>query len=474
MDPTSRMQNSLSQEYNRQDWHLSLRAGPEALGVLGQCQLFSTRPELMSISLSGPGLEYGTLHGNIYSCVQLGLAAFKEAEKEMIEIAYLADSLASPGDADRDEKSHADLYLEQAQQSIDDCMSGMENVQQKFEGWSKTTLYLSKALGESQGKKAQEAKDVKRDIRENEASKNLQEVKLASELRMFESRKESLEKSREQKQFFENLVPALASSIPGVSNISALYGSLAGSAGSTTAASTPFLAGAGSATSPTLVGLLPLLPQAAISGAIGYCFYSYLKWEVLTMEEVQAKRQAYINEVTEEISAFQATLKDLSAEAAEITEILKKSVYHLTELQYRVQDFMDILLQLSRFIKRTVRDSRLTIETAAKSERLANAAVNQDLRENAFKMKASFNFLLRATNIYVEVSTNFITPTIRKFGDLRLYEATSEADINEKLEALNQLRLEACEGAVDLAIRMHRELKRDIHEIVANSNLLDH
>ncbi|KAB8231326.1 uncharacterized protein BDW43DRAFT_282783 [Aspergillus alliaceus] len=194
------------------------------------------------------------------------------------------------------------------------------------------------------------------------------------------------------------------------------------------------------------------------------------------MEEVQAKRQAYINEVTEKISVFQATLKDLSSETvsiAEITEILKKSVYHLRELQYRVQDFMDGLLQLSRLINRAVRDSRLTIKTAAKSERLANAAINQDLRENAFKMKASFNFLLRATNIYVEVSSNFITPTIRKFRDLRLYEASSEADINKKMEALNQLQLAACDGTVDLAIRMHEELKRDIHEIVANSNLLN-
>jgi hypothetical protein len=57
MDSISRMQKSLKQDYNRQDWHLSLRAGPEALGVLGECQLVSTRSEMMSISLSGPGLK---------------------------------------------------------------------------------------------------------------------------------------------------------------------------------------------------------------------------------------------------------------------------------------------------------------------------------------------------------------------------------------------------------------------------------
>lgn len=55
-----------------------------------------------------------------------------------------------PG-ADQDEKSHGDLYLEQAQEDIDDCTTRMRNIQQKFENWSETTLYLFKALGESQG-----------------------------------------------------------------------------------------------------------------------------------------------------------------------------------------------------------------------------------------------------------------------------------------------------------------------------------
>ncbi|KAJ5110195.1 hypothetical protein N7532_002840 [Penicillium argentinense] len=230
------------------------------------------------------------------------------------------------------------------------------------------------------------------------------------------------------------------------------------------------------ATTSGLTGILPLLPQVAISGAIGYCYYSYLKWEVLSMEEAQAKRQAYINEVTENISEFQATLENLSSETAlqaEIAEILIKSVCHLTELQVRVQDFIEVLLQLSRVISRTVQNSEPAIKTAAESE-LAKPSIAQDFRENAFKMKASFNFLLRATQIYVAISTKFITPTIRKFGDLRLYQACSDADIKEKMEVLNQLRLAACEGTEDLAIRMHEELKRDIHEIVANSTLLDH
>jgi hypothetical protein len=158
---------------------------------------------------------------------------------------------------------------------------------------------------------------------------------------------------------------------------------------------------------------------------------------------------------------------------AEITKILEKSVCHLTDLQFRVQDFMDILLQMSSVLKRTVRDSRLTIKIAANSERLVNPAIEQvlafifphhmgsskltnlkDLREKAFKMKVSFNFILRATEIYVAISTKFITPTIRKVGELRLYQAGSEAAIKEKLEALNQVRLAACEGTDNLACQV--------------------
>ena len=142
-----------------------------------------------------------------------------------------------------------------------------------------------------------------------------------------------------------------------------------------------------------------------------------------------------------------------AAAQAEITEILKKSVCHLTELQVRIQDFMDVLQQLSRVIKNTLQASNLTIKTAANSERLVNPAVKQvfiislllhgylhankptikDLRENAFKMKASFNFLLRAAEIYVTISTTYITPTIRRFGELRLYQAGTEADIAQPL-----------------------------------------
>jgi hypothetical protein len=59
------------------------------------------------------------------------------------------------------------------------------------------------------GIKAREAQDVKRNIRQSEANKTLQKEDLASELKLFQTRKESLEKSREQKQFFETLVPML-------------------------------------------------------------------------------------------------------------------------------------------------------------------------------------------------------------------------------------------------------------------------
>jgi hypothetical protein len=67
-------------------------------------------------------------------------------------------------------------------------------------------------------------------------------------------------------------------------------------------------------TTASLAALLPFLPQVAVSGAIGYCYYSYLKWEVLSMEEIQAKRQAYINQITENISEFQDTLEALASE----------------------------------------------------------------------------------------------------------------------------------------------------------------
>lgn len=55
-------------------------------------------------------------------------------------------------DADQDEKGHAHLYLEQAQEDIDDCTTKMRDIQQGFDSWSEATIYLFNALGESRGK----------------------------------------------------------------------------------------------------------------------------------------------------------------------------------------------------------------------------------------------------------------------------------------------------------------------------------
>ena len=57
MGTVVRMHNTLQREYGQQDWRLSLRAGPDCIGILGQCLLITSRSDLLGLRIEGPGLR---------------------------------------------------------------------------------------------------------------------------------------------------------------------------------------------------------------------------------------------------------------------------------------------------------------------------------------------------------------------------------------------------------------------------------
>lgn len=58
MGEVVRMHNTLQRDYGRQDWSLSFRAGPECICIFAKCYLITSRPDIMGVSLQGPGLKY--------------------------------------------------------------------------------------------------------------------------------------------------------------------------------------------------------------------------------------------------------------------------------------------------------------------------------------------------------------------------------------------------------------------------------
>jgi len=52
-----RMESTLQKDYGDQDWAKSFRAGPDCIGILGECILITSGSKVMGIELNGPGLE---------------------------------------------------------------------------------------------------------------------------------------------------------------------------------------------------------------------------------------------------------------------------------------------------------------------------------------------------------------------------------------------------------------------------------
>ena len=52
-----RMKTELERQYGKEDWSMTFRAGPDAIGILAECILITSRPKVMGIEIKGPGLE---------------------------------------------------------------------------------------------------------------------------------------------------------------------------------------------------------------------------------------------------------------------------------------------------------------------------------------------------------------------------------------------------------------------------------
>lgn len=58
MDQQSvRMERELQRQYGKGDWGMTFRAGPDAIGILAECILITSRPNVTRIKVGGPGLE---------------------------------------------------------------------------------------------------------------------------------------------------------------------------------------------------------------------------------------------------------------------------------------------------------------------------------------------------------------------------------------------------------------------------------
>ncbi|EED11877.1 hypothetical protein TSTA_110570 [Talaromyces stipitatus ATCC 10500] len=459
MEAVVRMHHTLQRDFGWQDWRLNLRAGPECIGILGQCLLITSRSDLIGIKLSGPGLEYETLFANISDCAEFGMETFRKTGEKMTRIASLSNELAnsdgiiekmlkfcnSNQDARRDR--HLRRYILLGRKSVDECVVAINEIKEAFDKWSKKTSDLFKALEEAVGNKKSEAEQVKNEIVKSEKEKKQKEETREAEEKRLQAHYKAMEIVREKKEWYEDQAAKL------VSAARVAEGGLAAAVASVSAVA--------------ISGNGLVLGVAAAS-----IHYLTLKGDLSRMEEDQARREMEIKGLMAKAVELQAALQKLSSEKssiAEVMEIVRTSVYHLTALQAQINSFMDFLKQISTIIDLTVNKSNFVYDIAEDTDGLIDTGIKKDLLDNAFDMRTRFHFVARASEIYKTISAQYIIPTIDKLPQLRLVDDGTDEEINSRLAALNTLRVEICLGAEEKTAKMHTDLKKDLRLIAQMS-----
>ncbi|RYC79574.1 hypothetical protein BFJ63_vAg17543 [Fusarium oxysporum f. sp. narcissi] len=332
-------------------------------------------------------------------------------------------------DARRDR--HLRRYLQRGRKTVNDCATAIQEINKRFTIWSEMTQDLFKALEEMSATKASETDAVKSELGNNEAKKKLKEEEQAREEARLRERRTDLQKIREKKEWYDNHAAKLATGA-GVAE-----GGLVAVATTTAAA---VVSGIG----------------IVVGGAAVYLHYSTLRDDLSKMEDDLARRETSIKEMTAEATQLQAALLKLSSEKSSIAQIMKivqDAVRHVSQLQSRIKSFMEFLEQIASIIDNRVETSEFVHDTAEDTDGMMDPAIKQDLLNNAFDMTTRLTFASRASEIYKTVSAQYIIPTIDGLPNLRLLDAGTDSEINNRLAQLNDMRREILFGTDQLVMQ---------------------
>ncbi|KAJ5455540.1 uncharacterized protein N7458_003804 [Penicillium daleae] len=453
-----RMETELQMQYGNEDWSTTFRAGPDSIGILAECILITSRPMVIGIELTGPGLEYTTLSANVSHCAAVGADTFRTTARNMKVLAHLTNELSQPNgtiekmlkfcEAGQSEARDRLLskYISRGEKIVANCTDLIGEVSALFDAWCNMTAALYLALQDTLGQKRKQEQHVINEINKNEIDKELKEGQREKEEARTNERAKHMQETREKKALYEKYAGIVAS------------GSVLAEGGLTAV-----VASASAVT--TGVGLV-------VAGAAAYIHYRTLRADLMSMEEAQERRNQEIRELEASKAILEKTLAHLSAESKsidEVKQIVQLSFKKVTELQQLVRKFMKFLLDINAIIKYTVEHSTLVYDFVKDKEDLIDPGVKMELLENAFDMKTRFIFASKASNVYNAVSSQFILPTLDKLPELGLLNEATEREVMTKMEELHDFRCRVCSETVSLTQKMHAELKESLAEVTRAS-----
>ncbi|KAE8384245.1 hypothetical protein BDV23DRAFT_177207 [Aspergillus alliaceus] len=292
----SRLRSDLERNYGKENWAMAFRAGPDAIGILAECMLITSRPKVMGMEVKGPGLMYTTLSANISYCVTVGKATFRETAKDMDSLADLTRELSQPDGT---------VLLPLSSLPIEKMLRFSDPGHKRGE-----ELIVENRIRQQQIEKAQKEDERKRDAA------------------IMREKEEELQKLREKKERYDDYAQRIRS-------VPALIATA--------------VEGAVMAPAVVATGVLAFASYVSLRSDISNMEQAQARrdQEIRELEKSKAHLEVALAQLGED-----------SKSIGEVAHIVEKSVRRVTELQGHIEKFMEFLYEMNKIISKTVQHSR--------------------------------------------------------------------------------------------------------------------
>ncbi|KAL3473103.1 hypothetical protein BJX99DRAFT_261649 [Aspergillus californicus] len=447
------MKTELEGQYGKKDWNITFRAGPDAIGILAECILITSRPNVIGLEVTGDGLKYTALSTNVIHCAEVGNETFRETAEKMEQLAGLTHGLSrsggtidemlefsEPGQSECRDSVLADLVA-RGQEDITLCMNAIEDVNTSFNGWCNLTRALHLALRDTHSLKSREKQNITNDIKKHRADKEMKEELRKKEEARMKEKHEQIQKTQANEEWCEDIIQKIIMHA-GAHGVSAAVVS---------------------------AEAITIAPVFVVVSAAAFLYYVTLRADLESMEQAQAKRDQEIQELEESRAQLEAALAQLSEDSRsidEIAQIVERSIDRVTKLQQLIRKFMEFLRDMNIIISKTVRDSRWVYKGFQRKDGFGDS---KKLLTNAFEMKTRLIFASKASDVYNAVSTQYILPMLDILPELSCLNQAADHEIQAKIGEMHKLRCRVSSEADVLTRKMHKELKESLDEVTRNT-----
>ncbi|KAK0712655.1 hypothetical protein B0T26DRAFT_714885 [Lasiosphaeria miniovina] len=409
---------------------------------MAQVLLIVSTKEVMGIPLSGEGLIYESLYANAKNCLAVGVDALRHTGERMRKVHRWANEMGRPrGTVDQMTKyldpnqsaardRHFKRYFDCGQAMASDSVQEICNIRIEFGKWRELTACLLRALEEAATQNLQQEQRTKSELEKKEMEKLQSEKLLEQERRLL----------AELTSRFEGALGAYEAAVNNIPPTLAGAGAIVGG-----------LAAVGVSVPAALAGLLALGVQYSV------------------IDSRRQEKTERINRLERETASLKGTLAELAAHAqslSHLTDIVRRSINYLSDLQDKIDMFMEYLINIQNLLDIGTEAGKFVFDPTIGLEERQDKDIKKSIFEKSFQLKASFLFAAKAAKLYNDVSSQYIIPGINWFSGLRLLEGPAAGGLEATLDDITRRREKICSGAEELAEKMNADLDNCMETLI--------